>query len=87
MNLTTNPDILMNSTKQVKHTSDFSIGYSMEETADSFNMILSNKRITEVLIRLHRSAGWSAPLLIVKPEDRFYRVKAMVQCAFKWVTG
>ena len=42
-------------------------------------MILYNKRITKALIRLHRCAGWSAPLLFVNPEDRFSRVKAQIE--------
>ena len=36
----------------------------------SFDMILSNKRITKALIRLRGSAGWSSPLLFANPEDR-----------------
>ena len=36
--------------------------------------MLSNKRITKTLIRLHRCAGWSPPLLFVNPEDRFSHV-------------
>ena len=39
-------------------------------------MILSNERITKVLIRLRRCADWSAPLLFANPEDRFTHVKA-----------
>ena len=34
-------------------------------------MILSNKQITEALIRLHECAGWSASLLFANSEDRF----------------
>ena len=37
----------------------------------SLYMILSNKRITKALIRLCRSAGWSAPLFLANIEDRF----------------
>ena len=36
----------------------------------SLDMILSNKRITESLIRLRGCAGWSAPLLFATPEGR-----------------
>ena len=42
----------------------------------SVDMILSNKRITKVLTRLHGCAGWSAPLLFANPEDMFSRVEA-----------
>ena len=34
-------------------------------------MILSNKRITKVLIRLRGCTGWSAPLLFANKEDMF----------------
>ena len=44
----------------------------------SLDMILSNKRITKVLIRLRGFAGWSAPLLFANPEDRFSRVEAHI---------
>ena len=47
----------------------------------SLDMILSNKGITQVLIRLHICTGWSTPLLLAAPEDRFSRVKAQYrQC-------
>ena len=39
-------------------------------------MILSKKRITEALISLRGCPGWSAPLLLANPEDRFSRVAA-----------
>ena len=39
-------------------------------------MILSNKRITKMLIRLPECAGWAAPLLFANPEDRFSLVEA-----------
>ena len=43
-------------------------------------MILSNKGITKVLIRLGGCAGWSVPLLFAISKDWFSRVKAhMVQ--------
>ena len=42
-------------------------------------IILSNKQITKVLIRLRRCAGWSAPLLFATPEDRFSRVEAQIE--------
>ena len=46
----------------------------------SFFMVLSNKRITKVLIRLCRRAGWPAPLLFTKtPEDRFSCIEAHIQ--------
>ena len=41
-------------------------------------MILSNKRITKVLIRLRGCAGWSAPLLFANPEDRVSRIGAQL---------
>ena len=44
----------------------------------SLDMVLSNKRITKVLIRLHRCAGWSAPLLFAHPADRFSCVEAQI---------
>ena len=40
------------------------------------NMILSNKRITKALIRLHGCAGWSAPLLFANIKDGFSHVEA-----------
>ena len=39
-------------------------------------MIISNKRITKVLIRLHLCTGWAAPLLFANLEDRFARNEA-----------
>ena len=39
----------------------------------SLDMILFNKQITKVLIRLRAWAGWSTPLLFANPEDRFSR--------------
>ena len=46
----------------------------------SLDMILSNKRITKMLIRLRKCAGWSATLLFTNTEDRFSRVEAhMIQ--------
>ena len=44
-------------------------GYKNSELslAASLDMLLSNKRITNVLIRLHLRAGWTAPLLFVNP--------------------
>ena len=45
----------------------------------SFDTILSKKRITKVLIRLRRCAGWSAPWLFANPEDRFYCIKAHIK--------
>ena len=44
----------------------------------SLNMILSQKHITKVLIRMRGCAGWSAPLLFANPEDRFSPVKAII---------
>ena len=35
----------------------------------SLDMILSNERITKALIRLRGCAGWSAPLLFIKPRS------------------
>ena len=42
----------------------------------SLDMILSIKRITKALIRLHGCAGWSVHLLFANPEDRSSHVKA-----------
>ena len=47
----------------------------------SLYMVLSNKRITKVLIRLRRCAGWSAPLLFANTEDRFSHVDAHIMRA------
>ena len=38
------------------------------------HMILCTKRITKALIRLRRCAGWSAPVLFAKIEDRLSHV-------------
>ena len=38
-------------------------------------MILSNKLITKLLIRLRGFAGWSAPLLFANTKDKFSCVK------------
>ena len=38
----------------------------------SLDVILSNKRITKVLIRLHGCAGWSAPLLFAIPQRQVF---------------
>ena len=38
----------------------------------SFEMILSNKRITKALIRLRGCAGWSAPLLFANPRRQVF---------------
>ena len=45
----------------------------------SLDVILSNKRITKALIRLHGCAGWSAPLLFLNPRRRFSRVDAHIR--------
>ena len=47
--------------------------------AASLDMILSNKQITKVLIRLCGCAGWSAPLLFAKPENRISRDEAYIR--------
>ena len=50
----------------------------------SFDMILSNKQITNVLIRLCGCAGWSAPLMFANPEDRFSHVEYQIMvCCVK----
>ena len=46
----------------------------------SFEMILSNKGITEVLIRLCEGAGWSVPLFLKTPEDMFTHAEAHILC-------
>ena len=38
----------------------------------SLGMILSNKPITKVLIRLRGCAGWSAPLLLANPRRQVF---------------
>ena len=43
-------------------------------------MILSNKQLTKALIGLSGCAGWSAPLLLKKNQDRFSCLRAnMIQ--------
>ena len=42
-------------------------------------MILSENRITKVLIRLHRCTGWYVPLIFANPEDWFSRLKAYLR--------
>ena len=44
----------------------------------SLDEILSIKRITKAVIRLHRCAGWSASVLSQTPKDRFSRVEAHI---------
>ena len=41
-------------------------------------MILSEMRLTQTLIRLQGRAGWSEPLLLANPEDKFSRVEAHI---------
>ena len=38
---------------------------------ESLDMILSNERKPNALIRLRESAGWSAPLLFVSQEEKY----------------
>ena len=38
-------------------------------------MILSNERKTNALIRLCECVGWSVPLLLTSPEDKYTDVK------------
>ena len=47
-------------------------------------MLLTNNQITMVLIRLHGSAGWSAPLLFANLEDRFSHIKAYIKKAWQY---
>ena len=48
----------------------------------SLDMILYNKHITKVLIRLHRCTGWFAPLLFANSIDRFSSfVEANIICS------
>ena len=42
----------------------------------TLDIILFNKRKTKALISLPRWAGWSAPLLLANPENRFSCIKA-----------
>ena len=44
----------------------------------SLEMILSDKGITKVLIRLPECAGWSVSLLFANPKDRFSCVGAYI---------
>ena len=48
-------------------------------------MILTSKRITKALISLRVCAGWSAPLLLANPEDRFSRVEATIKASVSFV--
>ena len=41
-------------------------------------MTLSKKRITKALIKLRKCAGWSAPLLLKKPEDRVSHAEVLM---------
>ena len=41
-------------------------------------MVLSKKQITKALIRLPGSAGWSVPVLFVKPRRQVSRVEAHI---------
>ena len=50
----------------------------------SLDMILSKKRITKALIRLHVCAGLFAPLLFANPR-RFSRVEAHISIGHKQV--
>ena len=45
---------------------------------ESLYMILSKKRITKALIRLHVCAGWSAPLLFANLRRQVSRVEAHI---------
>ena len=56
--------------------------YTVKPGSDlaSFNMILSNKRITKALIRLCGSAGWSVPLLFAKPWRQNFSHWGPVDC-------
>ena len=45
-------------------------------------MIVSNKRITKALTKLHKCAGPSDPLLLANPEDRFLHVEVHIKEAF-----
>ena len=53
------------------------ISYEISLVA-SLDMILSNKQISKALIRLPERAGWSSPLLLANPKDRFSRVEAQM---------
>ena len=44
----------------------------------NLDMMLSKKRITKALIRLHGCAGWSAPLLFANPRGQVSRIKAYI---------
>ena len=52
----------------------------------SLDMILSKKRKTMALISLRGCAGWSVPLLVANPEDRFSRVEAQIKNTAENVT-
>ena len=52
----------------------------------SLDMILSIEKITKALIRLCRCAGWSVPMLLANPKDRFSYVMAHV-CMIKTYLG
>ena len=45
---------------------------------ESLDRNFFKKGIIKALISLRRCAGWSAPLLIALPEDRFYHVEANI---------
>ena len=47
-------------------------------------MLLTNKQLTNALIRLHRSAGWLAPLLFTNIKNRVSRFEAHIKKAWQY---
>ena len=58
------------------------LNQKVNEFDQEIDMILSNKQKSKALIRLHGSAGWSAPLMFANTEDRFSRVVAQIMMTY-----
>ena len=66
----------------LNHVVCHKLNQKVNEYDQELDMILSNKRITKALIRLHGSAGWSVPLMFANTEDRFSRVVAQIMMTY-----
>ena len=55
------------------------ISYKIEiSLVASLDMILFNQQITKMLISLRGCTGWSAPLLLESPKDKFSCIEAQI---------
>ena len=52
----------------------------------SLDMILSNKRITMALIKLHGCAGWSLRLLVAKSQRQVFSQQGNILCHYNYNT-